>query len=701
MAMDNAQLKALIDDIKNLQKLWEGATDASVKTEKFEEMSRLLKEANKAAADLGSTMDCEQCKNLNALNKTNTAMAKIFLVNKGIVKTFADMGKETAKFTHSTGQWFIKGQELAKEYLTVSKNIGLSSKGTAVLTDNFNSAVRESMRLGYSLEEMRETFSTFAEETGRARILSDDEAENIAKISQGANLYASEATKLAESFDLMGVSSERTLGFINQTIGIAQKTGLNANKIIKVLSDNMKTMQNYSFAKGVKGMTAMASQAVKMRADVGEMLQMADKFYQPEAAIEAAANLQMLGGDIAKAFGDPFETMYLARNKPEELAERVAKMTENMMSFNKETGEFEMPAEVRMQLQAVSKELGMSESSMVTMARQASKIRHIKMDVSGNIQDEDIREGIAGMARMKDGKWVVDFTDKTGTVTKPITQLTDKMAKDILSREDDKKGKSEKDFLSEIAINTQVFEERMKNIQESQQYGFVAETDVYTATMEGFLKNTMNNWEVRSNKLFESLNTAVGSMGGGKPGQGMKEIMREAFGVTVGADGKQESIIDEFIATTLVGLNSAITNAYDGGEFKIEKMTAAATNVLINTTGIPGFNDVRVNKGGTLVAGTKGSFTLSPEDQYVGSDGGMVAGSDLFKKIKSVSGEVSGYSEKEKTIRAHIDGTVLLVSPTGEKIPLSGDELKKVVSPMIQDALAGGRYIMEENRVEK
>lgn len=44
----------------------------------------------------------------------------------------------------------------------------------------------------------------------------------------------------------------------------------------------------------------MAKLAVKMRMDVGEMLGMAGKFYEPEAAIEAAANLQMLGGILLK-----------------------------------------------------------------------------------------------------------------------------------------------------------------------------------------------------------------------------------------------------------------------------------------------------------------------------------------------------------------------------------------------------------------
>jgi DNA polymerase/3'-5' exonuclease PolX len=132
-----------------------------------------------------------------------------------------------------------------------------------------------------------------------------------------------------------------------------------------------------------------------MRVDVSEILQMADKFYHPEAAIEAAANLQLLGGDIAEAFGDPLAIMYEARNKPEELAKRIGKMTENMVSFNEKTGEFNFPPEARMNLQAVSKELGIGMESLTEMTRQASKIKSIRMDVSGNILDEDMRDGIA------------------------------------------------------------------------------------------------------------------------------------------------------------------------------------------------------------------------------------------------------------------------------------------------------------------
>jgi hypothetical protein len=420
MAGTKEELKELIKQVKSLKEEADKASSLSIQSESIEKMTKALAEANKYYTDnkLAAIDTDKELKNqLKSLDKVTAGMQSMALTGKGIRNTFTDMTKESAKFARNTDEWFKKGEKLAEQYLKVSKNIGLSEGRSRTLTSNFNDSVKKSLTLGYTLDDLRETFDAFAEETGRARILSSEEAENIAKVSQGANLYASEATKMAEQFDLMGISSEKMVNHLNESIGSSREMGLNSNKVIKTLQSNMKAMQQYSFSSGVKGMVNMAKQAVKMRVDVGDILQMSDKFYQPEAAIEAAANLQLLGGDIAEAFGDPFQVMYEARNKPEELAKRVGKMTENMVSFNEQTGEFDMPAEARMQLQAVSKELGIGMDSLTEMTRQASKIKSIKMNVSGNILDEDMREGIAGMARMKDGKWQVDFEERGKSLT--------------------------------------------------------------------------------------------------------------------------------------------------------------------------------------------------------------------------------------------------------------------------------------------
>jgi hypothetical protein len=70
-------------------------------------------------------------------------------------------------------------------------------------------------------------------------------------------------------------------------------------------------MSSMSFKGGVKGMTEMAKLAVQMRMDVDDMLGMAKNSTILKRQSEAAADLQLLGGDIAEAFGDPFETYVL------------------------------------------------------------------------------------------------------------------------------------------------------------------------------------------------------------------------------------------------------------------------------------------------------------------------------------------------------------------------------------------------------
>ena len=335
---------------------------------------------------------------------------------------------ESAKFVANLQAQYELAEQLAQESKKTAVNIGLSVGRSGEFTKNFNRAASELAKFGGTAADVGNIIERFSSQSGRARIISPDEIKNIYLLEKGLNVADESAAELLENMDLMGMNAAKANQEINEMVVSSQKLGLNASKVAKALADNFKTMQTYSFAGGVKGMTKMAEQAVKMRADIGTMLTMSEKFYEPEAAIEAVANLQMLGGDVAKAFGDPFEIMYLARNKPEELAERVQEMTENMLQFNDETGEYELPAEARMQLKSVGDQLGINVDQMVEIARQSSKISDIKMNVSGNILDEDLREGVASLATMgKDGNWKVDFEDAEYDISDIGPDLAEKM----------------------------------------------------------------------------------------------------------------------------------------------------------------------------------------------------------------------------------------------------------------------------------
>tara|TARA_Y100000385_G_scaffold148112_1_gene153678 strand:- start:400 stop:2502 length:2103 start_codon:yes stop_codon:yes gene_type:complete len=676
------ELKKLIEEVKRLNTEYEKSTTVNAQSESVNKMIDALAKANEYYKDNRKEIEDADGKlkdQLKTLDKTADGLQNIGLLNKGITSTFGDMSKETAKFARSTNEWFKKGEKLAEQYLKVSKNIGLSENRSKTLTSNFNASVKESLTLGYSLDDMRETFSTFAEETGRARILSSEEAENIAKVAQGANLYASEATKMAEQFDLMGVSSEKMVNFLNETIRTSREMGLNSNKVIKVLQTNMKSMQQYSFSRGVKGMVEMSKMAVKMRMNVGEMLGMADKFYQPEAAIEAAANLQLLGGDIAQAFGDPFTVMYEARNKPEELAKRVGKMTENMVSFNEQTGEFDFPAEARMQLQSVSKELGIGMDSLTEMTRQASKIKSIKMNVSGNILDENMREGIAGMARMKDGKWQVDFTEGGKTMTKSIDDLTNEQAKLILDQEEEKKGKTDTDYLSEIALYTQTFSEKVANIGESQQFGFAAEMDVYSVTMDSFLRDSLDTYSRESKAMFETLTKSFGD-------GGLKQVLIDTF-----VGDESEGLLEAGFRTTFSNMQTAIMESIKDGKLDIKTLTTSATDVKIFTDKLPNVGDVKFNTkdNSTVVAGPKGTFTLDKQDEYYGKDGGFVAGTNLGMD-KTLNKTVNNNTSSEMKVSGTATINVNINSNTDISSNMEGQITNKIIEVYQKIANGGG-----------
>ena len=391
--------------------------------------------------------------------------------------TIVSMRDEMMKFVQSAEQQYKLGEAIAKGYKDTAISIGLSTKRSAALSQEFKGALTEISKFGGDIGDAERIYKEFADSSGRVRILGDEEVSNIFKLEKATNLYGDQATSLYETLDLMGVSNEEATKRMVELVTESQAIGLNSSKVSKMMAANMKSMQSYSFRGGVKGMTEMAKQAVKMRIDVSDVLGMAEKFYQPEAALEAAANLQMLGGDIAQAFGDPFETMYLARNKPEELAKKLQDMTENMLQFNEVSGEYELPAEARMQLKAAGEQLGINTEKMVEMARQSSKMKDIKSQLSGSVFSEDEMEGISSLARMEDGEFKVDFRDKNGEkVTKSIDELTSGQAKMLLEAPE-----NEVEYMDEMLYQSQRTNETLDNMYKSFEFGFVQDIDYYKA----------------------------------------------------------------------------------------------------------------------------------------------------------------------------------------------------------------------------
>ena len=616
------------------------------------------KQSGTAQKDQIKAMEETLAKSQELYNKLRDQYTAVGMITQGI----ASMGTEFRKFSVNSSAQLELAENMARTYKGLGKSIGMTGKNSEQLANSFKKALPLALEMGMSQEELASIYENISEATGRISTLTENDAKKIAAMAQSMDLSATQAAEMGESFQLMGVQTDKMEEHILETYKSSQAMGLNATKVIKVLQQSMKSMQSYSFAGGVKGMTSMAQQAVKMRLDVDDVLQMADKFYQPEAAIEAAANLQMLGGDIADAFGDPFETMYLARNKPEELAKKLGDMTENMMTFNEETGEYEFPAEVRMQLKSAGEQLGINTTKMIEMARQTSKIKDIKMKFS-SIGDDDMKENLASLAKYSEesGEFVVQHDGKELGLDK----ITDGMAEEIMME-----NQSSDKNLSDIAINTQVMSDQMKNFTAGKKAQIAGATNIYeltSAELAPMLQNMKDGVGKLANTIIDSGEDMVKDMfKDQKSGEGIvADVMKDMGDLGTKIKSGVTSFTELSKATEK--LKSTINQVGDG-----KSGTPDNTGDAGDLMALPGSN-------GKVLTGKFGDISLDDRDMVIAGDPKKLMG----------GGKSSGTSSKMEFGTLTINGRVELVSPDGSSANIDMATLKPEFEKMIRNHLNG------------
>jgi hypothetical protein len=659
-------IQSLRQGLENIKKV---ATDFEKTTEGVSAETRkgdqkkidALKEQNKLiqeSADATEEQKKEANEVLKSIEKQNKILKEQYRVTGRINQEFAVTGNKYKDFLMTTAAQYNYAQDIAKEYRGLVKSLGLGSESSKLMTKSFKEALPTVLEMGLTQEDLGRVYETMAENSGRITPISSEDAAAIASVAAGTGIMASDAASMGESFSLMGVSATEMEESLMETYKSAQSMGLNATKVIKTLQSNMSSMQSYSFAGGVKGMTEMAKQAVKMRLDVSDVLNMADKFYQPEAAIEAAANLQMLGGDIAEAFGDPFETMYLARNKPEELAKKVGEMTENMMQFNEETGEYEFPAEVRMQLKSAGEQLGINTDKMIEMARQTSKIKDIKMKFNMSGLDEDAKDSIASLATFSKDK--NEYVIKHDGKELGLDEINSGMAEEIM-----KANQSEEQTFRDIAVNTQTMSEKMTNFLESQKARVVgAGVDIYELTA------------AEMEKPFDQLRQGMQSTTDQWIAKG-GEYINEMFATTETSSVLDDTMKDIGDLGTL--LKDETIKSFEDLSQKMdifnEKLDDVPLNESVSDKDVPLIEVVKdmaslPGSNGRVLTGGFGSLSLDNKDLVLAGDPNKLMGGDSS-------------NSKIEFGNLNITGRIELVSPDGTTKNMDVSS----ITPMIQKTI--------------
>ena len=373
--------------------------------------------------------------------------------------------------------------------------MGLLSKESQGYRDNLFNASLSTNQLGVDSKALSDMQATYSQEIGRTVILTEAGNQAMAELAMGTTLGTENAAQFAANMEMLGHSVEASRDFMEDTLNIAHKMGLNSAASAENLNKALELANRYNFADGVKGIQRMALVATRLRLDIGAIEGIADKAFNPEGAIEMAANLSVLGGEWAK-LGDPFSLMFKSRTDLAGLTEDIAAAAASGAEFNAETGEFDIASMQLHRLKEVANATGMELSDLTKAARNAAKFSKIKAEVTGDF-DDDILEFISSKGRFdaKTGEFKVNINGQDEFV-KNLNKFTKAEMRALVD---------EQANLKERAIQAQTFDEQWNNILNQFKSTLLPGFDRFSkAVLEGL--TDFSNW-IQEEGVLEGIST--------------------------------------------------------------------------------------------------------------------------------------------------------------------------------------------------
>lgn len=296
-----------------------------------------------------------------------------------------------------------------------NKELGIAGKFSEQIRKNILYAGEKTLDLGFSQKELTDTYKSFTDSYGRNIMLSGDELVSMTKIS---NTLGENYNQIFGLTKLYGASIQSTFEFLNKANKDVDKLGLNTKKVFSDLQSNIRLIDKFTFKNSVQGLANMVKQANRLGMEMQSIASFADSVYDPEGAIEAAASLQMLGGEFAK-LGDPFTLLYNANNDLEAFTENLYSAAKGMGALNKETGMIELLPFEQRTLKTFAKITGQNLEDVSQQAKRLKVEEIVEQNLAPNLRQYTTK--IAGMVSFEQGIGKVNVDG----IKKSIKSLTE------------------------------------------------------------------------------------------------------------------------------------------------------------------------------------------------------------------------------------------------------------------------------------
>tara|TARA_B110000858_G_scaffold37084_1_gene41767 strand:+ start:2852 stop:4675 length:1824 start_codon:yes stop_codon:yes gene_type:complete len=288
-------------------------------------------------------------------------------------------------------------------------------------------SVSKTAELGYTTEQYATLLSSVSTSLQTNTDFTSEQLSNMMLFADAAGISAEEVGKLVTGFSNIGVGTTQSLKDMQGLTKTARSYGVNVSQYMGVIAENLHLMNSFKFQGGVQGLGKMVAKSQALRIDLSTVTTLAEKFLDPAGAIDAAASLQMMGGQLAQ-LGDGFNLMNLAQNDVEGLFDSIVEATAASVSFNEQSGSFELSALEMRRLRATAKDLGVDYGKLtkgaINFAERQEKIS--QLDFMGGIAEED-KEFFASVGQLDKGelKFNVKREDEDGKMVDKLVALND------------------------------------------------------------------------------------------------------------------------------------------------------------------------------------------------------------------------------------------------------------------------------------
>ena len=312
--------------------------------------------------------------------------------------------------------------------IEMSKNLGMSNVQLLDQVDIINQAAVETTDYALTANQLLAVFMSITKEISRNLYIPPDVMKRSALLTK--TLEGFDASKFADAFDSVGYSLQDGIGGIDDTdaaltevIETGRSMGVVMEKYLGNIAGNIKLINTYGFEDGVEGLSRMVARSQALGVDMGKVTALAEKFLDPEGAIDFAARMQVIGGAVGD-LADPFKLMYMATNDLEGLETAIIDTAAAAVTFDKDKNKFIISPESRRMLRDQAEAMGMSYEEIAETAVKSARRAAVfsELEFVGDMSDTD-KELIASMAQIGEGgtaqvkipgiEEMVDVTDLT------------------------------------------------------------------------------------------------------------------------------------------------------------------------------------------------------------------------------------------------------------------------------------------------